>query len=256
MSTERILFIGGKETVLLKIFMKKVKDSGIDNGFSLQSVDAVNAMWAGTTLVTMYLETGLMPSHDVVRFLIDKLTDEGKQMIIIGDAPDIAKLSAQIPEKLIYKTFTRPLDNEGYIKTVTELFEKKASGEFKKSILIVDDDPSYLNLVREWLKDEYKVSIVTSGMQAIKWLGKNSADLILLDYEMPVTSGPQVFEMLRSDEDTKDIPVIFLTGKSDKDSVLSVVAMKPDGYFLKNVEKKELLDKLDKFFKLSEHKVI
>ena len=175
-------------------------------------------------------------------------------MIVIGDAPDITKITSLIPPQLIYKTFSRPLDNEGYFSTITELFSKKASGEFRKNILIVDDDPSYLNLVREWLKDTYKVSVVTSGMQAIKWLGKNKADLILLDYEMPVTSGPQVFEMLRSDEDTKDIPVIFLTGKSDKDSVLSVVAMKPDGYFLKNVEKAELLDKLGKFFTLSIHK--
>lgn len=254
MDTERILMIGGKETVLLKIFMKKITDSGIDTGFSLQSVDAVNSMWQGTTLVTLYLETGLLPSRDVIRFLIDKLTDENKHMIIIGDAPDIAKVASQIPEKLIYKTFTRPLDNEGYINTAKELFTKKASGEFKKSILIVDDDPSYLSLVREWLKDTYKISVVTSGIQAIKWLGKNKADLILLDYEMPVTSGPQVFEMLRSDEDTKDIPIIFLTGKSDKNSVLSVVALKPNGYFLKNVEKTELLDKLDKFFKLSDQK--
>lgn len=246
--------IGGKETVILKIFMKKITDYGINTGFSLQSVDAINAMWTGTTLVTLYLETGLLPSHDVVRFLIDKLTDENKHMIIIGDAPDIAKVSAQIPAQLIYKTFTRPLDNEGYISTVTELFEKKASGEFKKSILIVDDDPSYLSLVREWLKDKYKVSIVTSGIQAIKWLGKNKADLILLDYEMPITSGPQVFEMLRSDEDTKDIPIIFLTGKSDKNSVMAVLAMKPDGYFLKNVQKNELTEKLDKFFTLSMHK--
>jgi CheY-like chemotaxis protein len=254
MSTERVLIIGGKETVLLKIFMKKIADSGFATGFSLPSVAAVNAQWPGTSVVVFYMETGDIPPHDVVRFLIDKLTDEKKQMIIIGDSGDLNKLTAQIPEKLVYKTFTRPLDSEGCVSTIKELFEKKASGEFKKSILIVDDDPNYLSLVREWLKDPYKVSIVTSGMQAIKWLGKNRADLILLDYEMPVTSGPQVLEMLRSDEDTKDIPVIFLTGKSDKDSVLSVVSLKPEGYFLKNVEKKELLDKLDKFFTLSENK--
>jgi len=254
MSTERILVISGKESVLLKIFMKKIAEAGFGTGFSQQSVDAVNAQWSGTTLVTLYMETGMFPPPDVVRFLIDKLTDEGKHMIVIGDAPDITKITSIIPPQLIYKTFSRPLDNEGYFSTITELFSKKASGEFRKNILIVDDDPSYLNLVREWLKDTYKVSVVTSGMQAIKWLGKNKADLILLDYEMPVTSGPQVFEMLRSDEDTKDIPIIFLTGKSDKESVLSVVAMKPDGYFLKNVRKTELLDKLDKFFTISPHK--
>ena len=73
-------------------------------------------------------------------------------------------------------------------------------------------------------------------------------DLILLDHEMPVTSGPQVLEMLRSDSETSNIPVIFLTGKGDKESVMAVVALRPDGYFLKGIQKNELLEKLQEFF--------
>lgn len=118
----------------------------------------------------------------------------------------------------------------------------------KKQILIVDDDPQYLGLVRNWLKDTYKISAVNSGLQAIKYLGMNKVDLILLDYEMPITSGPQVLEMLRSDDETKSIPVIFLTGKSDKDSVMEVMALKPQGYFLKTIQREELLERLSDFF--------
>jgi CheY-like chemotaxis protein len=102
--------------------------------------------------------------------------------------------------------------------------------------------------VREWLKQDYKVAVANSGLQALRWLGKNQADLILLDYEMPVTSGPQVLEMLRSDLETSKIPVMFLTGKSDKNAVLQVLALKPEGYFLKTIEKDELLQKLSDFF--------
>jgi CheY-like chemotaxis protein len=120
--------------------------------------------------------------------------------------------------------------------------------EFKKSILVCDDDPNYLGLVREWLKDKYKVSMANSGLQAIKFLGKNKVDLILLDHEMPVTSGPQVLEMLRNDSETKNIPVMFLTGKSDKESVMAVVALKPEGYVRKNIKRGELLEKLQEFF--------
>ena len=93
--------------------------------------------------------------------------------------------------------------------------------------------------------------MANSGLQAIKWLGKNKADLILLDYEMPVTSGPQVLEMLRSDDDTKDIPVMFLTGKGDKESVMAVLELKPNGYFLKTIGKDELIEKLNEFFILN-----
>lgn len=73
-------------------------------------------------------------------------------------------------------------------------------------------------------------------------------DLILLDYEMPVTDGPQVLEMLRSDDETKSIPVIFLTGKDDKESVMSVLALKPEGYILKTSGKEEIENTLRTFF--------
>ena len=92
--------------------------------------------------------------------------------------------------------------------------------------------------------------MVNSGMAAITFLAKNSVDLILLDYEMPVTSGPQVLEMLRSEPETKSIPVMFLTGKGDKNSVMSVLALSPEGYFLKGIEKSELLEKLKEYFML------
>ena len=84
----------------------------------------------------------------------------------------------------------------------------------------------------------------------IKYLSKNKVDLILLDHEMPVTSGPQVLEMLRSEEETKHIPVMFLTGKGDKESVMAVVALRPEGYFLKTIQREELLEKLQAFFVL------
>ena len=128
------------------------------------------------------------------------------------------------------------------------LYAQYEAGEFKKNILIVDDDPNYMGLIREWLKGKYKVFMANSGMQAIKWLGKNKADLILLDHEMPVTSGPQVLEMLRSESETRTIPVMFLTGKGDKESVMQVLSLKPEGYFLKNISREELLEKLDEFF--------
>ena len=149
---------------------------------------------------------------------------------------------------MIFEILPRPLDYSNYINIVNTYTKKAATGELKKSILVVDDDPNYMNLVREWLKDTYKVSMATSGLRAIKWLGANKVDLILLDYEMPVTDGPQVLEMLRADDDTKDIPVMFLTGRDDKESVMAVVSLKPEGYFLKTIGKDELLNKLKIYF--------
>ena len=115
---------------------------------------------------------------------------------------------------------------------------------YQMKILIVDDDPSYAKMVKEWIKDKYQTDIVTAGMQAITFLLKNKVNLILLDYEMPVVDGPQVLQMLRQDDATKDIPVVFLTGVGSKDSVQRVMALKPTGYILKSTTRENLLDYL------------
>ncbi len=250
MEQNRMMVIGEKETFLLKVLIQKVRDAGMDCVFSPWDVNSISSRWEGTDLLTVFMADGDRPGEDVIRFLIDKLTDEGKLMILVGERNDAKFIEEHIPQDLIYRIFVRPVDNSEFVASVTELFSKLKSGEFRKSILVVDDDANYLGLIREWLKDKYRVSMVNSGLQAIKWLGKNKADLILLDHEMPVTYGTQVLEMLRSDEETRSIPVMFLTGKSDKESVMSVVALKPEGYFLKTIGKDELIEKLEEFFVL------
>lgn len=246
----KVLITGEKESFIVKILVKKVCEAGIGCGFVPWKVNDINAKWEGTTLVVLYIDEGEKPGYDVLRFLSDKMSDKGSHMIVVGSSGDIDYVRGAIRDDMISGTMTRPVDNAKFADTIKAHFSKVESGEFKKSVLVVDDDPNYLGLVREWLKDTYKITGVASGTQAIKWLGSNKADLILLDYEMPVTTGPQVFEMLRSDEDTKNIPVMFLTGKSDRESVMAVLALKPDGYFLKSIQKNELLERLGEFFML------
>lgn len=249
MEKKRMIMIGEKESFILKVMIKKVQEAGVDCTFARWTVNEVNAVLdSDVALVGMYLAENEHPSSEILRFLNDKLTDLDEQMIVIGAGPELDKVLDSVSNDLIYKVFRRPVNNEEYVASVTDLFGKIEAGEFKKTILIVDDDPNYLSLVREWLKGTYKIAMANSGMQAIKWLGKHKADLILLDYEMPVTTGPQVLEMLRSEEETKDIPVMFLTGKSDKQSVMSVVALKPENYFLKTIQRVELLEKLGEYF--------
>ena len=65
---------------------------------------------------------------------------------------------------------------------------------------------------------------------------------------MPITTGPQVLEMIRGSAEYADIPVMFLTGKGDKESIMRVLSLKPVGYLLKTVERAELRDTLAKFF--------
>ena len=136
-------------------------------------------------------------------------------------------------------------------KLMTDLeayMEDESQQARRKSILIVDDDVAYMTMITDWLKDKYRISLANSGMQAITWLAKNKADLILLDYEMPITPGPQVLEMIRSDALLADIPVMFLTGKGDKESIMKVLALKPVGYQLKSIDRNRLRENIANFF--------
>ncbi|SKB88820.1 Response regulator receiver domain-containing protein [Lachnospiraceae bacterium] len=246
--SDRLIVISEKETFIVRVLMNKAKGAGIDCEFVPCNVDDINGKLDDNPLITLYMDDAAGPSDEVLHFLLDAMDEKGLEMILIGEKNDLDIMGGKIPSRLIFKKFTRPVDNDQFVRTLQDYYKKLNSGEFRKSILVVDDDPNYLGLVREWLKDTYKVFMANSGLQAIKWLGKNKVDLILLDHEMPVTSGPKVLEMLRSDSETESIPVMFLTGKGDKESVMQVVALKPEGYFLKNIQKDELLEKLNEFF--------
>ena len=248
MPSNRIMVAGEKESFLIRVLVKKLKDAGYDAYFAPWSINDINAGWDESTMIALYTEGREHPGEDVLIFLKDRLIEDSRLLTVIGEKPDIKYITDRIPADMLYKEYVRPIDATAFIKDVQEVMNKMKTGEFKKSILIVDDDPNYLGLVRDWLKGTYKVSMANSGLQAIKWLGKNKADLILLDHEMPVTSGPQVLEMLRSDPDTASIPVMFLTGKSDKESVMAVLSLRPEGYFLKTIEREELLQQLKEFF--------
>ena len=117
----------------------------------------------------------------------------------------------------------------------------------KRHILIVDDDPMMLKIIKEQLHDDYIVATAPSGKFALKYLETKTADLILLDYEMPVENGPQVLEKLRDNPSTSEIPVVFLTGVTDREKIANALALKPQGYLLKPIDHEKLMETITKF---------
>lgn len=82
----------------------------------------------------------------------------------------------------------------------------------RPSILVVDDEVLYRELIAGILEDEYEILFATDGMAALEIAAINVPDLILLDVVMPGIDGYEVHERLKSDHQTKDIPVIFISG--------------------------------------------
>jgi len=123
--------------------------------------------------------------------------------------------------------------------------DKKPKEDNRKRILVVDDDPTMLRIMQNMLSKRYIVSVASSSSQAMMALSKVRPDLILLDYDMPVVDGKMTLEMLRSEEDTKDIPVVFLTGLSDQDHVGNVLSLQPEGYILKPPSEAKIFSRLE-----------
>ncbi len=87
-------------------------------------------------------------------------------------------------------------------------------------------------------------------MNAIFILNKNCVDLISFDYEMFVVPGLQVFEMLKKESSTQNIPIIFLTVKDDEATLMKVLATKPEKYLVKILSTEDLVKNIGDFFKV------
>ena len=133
-------------------------------------------------------------------------------------------------------------------KAEQEAREEERERDGKKRILVVDDNGTALRTIKAMLEDTYEVGLAISGAQAMTSIGKKRPDLILLDYEMPVCDGRQVLGMIRSEEEFADIPVFFLTGRVDQESVKNVISLKPEGYLSKQLKLEEIKNHVDKFF--------
>ncbi len=116
----------------------------------------------------------------------------------------------------------------------------------KKNILIIDDEPDTLTYFSSLLQDEgFETTIAENGDEALKKVAEAKPDLITLDITMPETSGVRCYRTLRENEAYKDIPVIMVTGVSEKfqDFISSRKQVPPpDGYLSKPVDEKELID--------------
>jgi phosphoserine phosphatase RsbU/P len=88
----------------------------------------------------------------------------------------------------------------------------------KKTVLVVDDAPANLQIVNSILREDYKIRIATSGARALDLVKvKPLPDLVLLDVMMPEMDGYEVCGILKATPEARDIPVIFLTGKTEAD---------------------------------------
>ncbi len=198
-------------------------------------------------IILLYVDEKMREEQQTLNYISDKAVEEDIPVFAVGD-PDVLKtIEKLISSNVIRRKFQRPINVSEVVNAITT-YVNEHDKEQKKKILVVDDSGTMLRNVKGWLEETYQVILANSGAMAIKYLATNRPDLVLLDYEMPIVDGKQVLEMIRSEVEFSDIPVIFLTNKGDKETIMNVMALKPQGYLLKSMEPEKIVQAIDNFF--------
>ncbi len=249
MFDKKILIVRNEETFLVNAIKNAIIGAHYIIEEAAYSVSDISCRKNDCALIILYTDSDLDEHKDALVYLKDLCIEENNVVLVIGDKGSFDIVHRYIPREDIAFEVTRPLDMTDLMDKIIVATDDEFEQQRRKCILVVDDDLTYLQMVREWLKGSYRVGMANSGTQAVAWLATNKADLILLDYDMPVLDGPKVMEMLKSESFSNSTPVMFLTGKNDRKSVTDVISLKPADYLLKTITKDKLLATLEAFFK-------
>ncbi|MCR5516901.1 MULTISPECIES: response regulator [Lachnospira] len=244
---EKIVFIGNDKGFVYGSIKKGLEEQG----FNIISVNSDIAYIMGkeseSKIWLLYIENEVTDYVKIFEYIKKAVISNDVMLYLIASDSEIRDVHRYIPEHLIKHAFEKPVDMSSMYKYFSLMVLKQEEVEQEKSILIVDDDPSSLRALSDFLSVKYKVYMANSAMNAIMFLTKKKVDLIILDVSMPVVDGTQVFQMLQDEPSTRDIPIMFLTGNSDKDVVMNVLSLHPVKYLLKSMEPDKLILSIDDF---------
>lgn len=117
-----------------------------------------------------------------------------------------------------------------------------------RRVLCIEDEPEMIDLIRLILERKgFEVSGASGGEEGIYKVRRDKPDLVLLDLMMPFVDGWEVYQQMKADDTTKDIPVIVVTAKAQSiDKVLGLHIAKVDDYIAKPFGPKELLNSVER----------
>ena len=225
---EKILYVSDRLSMGADMLVKALSDTF--EVMRIRSSDEVKHL-PGIVLVNL---AGLEDKEKIKSFT-------GAKVFLLGSQSEIDASGIKSAEG-IAKPFN-PAEVKAKLSSLSS-----GNGTAQKTLLLVDDDAVMIRTLREGLSTSYKVLPANSGANALKILAKTKPDLILLDYEMPEMNGPQVLEALRADSETAKIPVMFLTAKSDSESIGKIEALKTQGHMMKTSPLREIKEAIQKFF--------
>ena len=242
---QNILVVMENNSFLVRNICEQLKELNYNVDSIEMDIHKISMQKNNYEAIFLYTESDTDVMAKELIYIRDKAIEENLPVFYIGN--DAEHLQNIMPEYVLKSVFKRPIDVKITAKIVDK-YIKEYGKQVRKKILVVDDSGAMLRNVKGWLQDKYNVILANSGAMAIKYLAMDRPDLVLLDYEMPIVDGKQVLEMIRTETEFRDVPVIFLTSKNDRESIIKVMDLKPEGYLLKTMEPERIVEEVNKFF--------
>ena len=227
-------------------FTLKSLNESLKDGFQVQicSQNAKNVKDMVRILRPGIIVMNIQEINDDVREIFETLKTKLDQMpiLVIGSARIQEEIKMMLDGFKSFLILNRPIKtieilNGCYRLLNLDVLETENKTEtpqtIKKKIMVIDDNALVLRNIKSLLEADYEICLATSGKQGLETILKKAIDLILLDYDMPEMDGKEVFEIIKSDDSLKNIPVIFLTSVSEREHILAVLKFVPFGYILK-----------------------
>ncbi len=124
---------------------------------------------------------------------------------------------------------------------IKEIFKGFQAPEKTRTVLVIDDSEMDRRVAASILGKHYHVLLATGGLEGIALAREKKPDLILLDFMMPLMQGPEVCRILREDDRTRGIPIVFLTSMDTPATVIDSFVEGADFFLTKPISRSELI---------------
>lgn len=245
---KKILLLGNPNEIIKSLYKCLINDFHLQLCFGdLETVKTICKIIDPDMILVNRIETEEM--EPVVWEWLKSLSDNLPILFIASEERWVQ--GKEYWENCAFERLFRPITKDDLLRKCYQMLQIKpadlseVSSQIRSKVMIVDDNPLVLRNLKMLLSDKYVISLATNGEQALSMISKKQPDLILLDYEMPGWDGKKTYEMIKAQEELKDIPVIFLTSVSDKAHIAAILETKPADYILKPPDQDRLIQSIE-----------
>lgn len=243
----KIIIVTSADTFLSRGLTEKMAAAEIETTVVRPDVKQLSDLNANIRAMVLFLDGNFANDHVIMTYIRDMSLGKGIPLFLLGKPDELVLTKKILPDDLVMEIFMRPVDINKVLDSIAEQLHKNRNVE-QKTILAVDDSGTMLRNIKGMFEDKYQVMLANSAAMAIKSIALKKPDLILLDYDMPIVDGRQVYEMIKSEADFESIPIMFLTGVGDYTTVGQLTKLKPAGYLLKSMAASDIRKSVDDFF--------